>query len=92
MVKSGSTREKRRAISNDYYFLWKGKSTTEENTIGFAVLDKEKERMVCTEPGGDSYACGNPDDGSDSCCFCTFLIDLYKRLVYDPGQIQTFLR
>lgn len=85
MVKSGLIREKRRVIFNDYYFLWKGKLIIEENIIGFVVLDKEKERMVCIEFGGDFYVCGNLDDGSDSCCFCIFFIDLYKRFVYDFG-------
>jgi hypothetical protein len=32
--------------------LWSGKLSKEENTIHFAVLDKEKEAILGTEPWG----------------------------------------
>jgi hypothetical protein len=38
-------------------FLWRGLLTAEENTTGFAMLDKEKEGVAIIEPGDDWIAC-----------------------------------
>ncbi|KAL0613004.1 hypothetical protein AAY473_016472 [Plecturocebus cupreus] len=62
-----------------------GKPATEENTIGFDVLDKEEEGMVCTEPDGVTGTAINCFIFCSCCRFRSFLIDFHKGLVHDLG-------
>ena len=69
-----------------------GESAAEQNTVGFAVLNKEKEGVVSTEPGGDSCTSKLHDGGSGGCSLRAFLVDLHKGLVHDLGQKQVSRR
>jgi hypothetical protein len=61
------------------FSLWRGRSATEENTIDFAVLDKEKEGIFSTECGCFGDECRAKQNRDKCCCFCTFLSHLRRE-------------
>lgn len=69
-------------------FLRGGESATEQNTVGFAMLNKEKKGVVSTEPRRDSRTSKEHDAGGGGGSLCAFLVDLHKGLVNDLGQTQ----
>lgn len=66
--------------------LRRRESATEQNAVGFVVLDEEEEWVVCTKLWLYSAAPGIPDHGSGRSCLRAFLIDLYEALVWDLGH------
>ena len=66
----------------------RGEPATEHNPLGLAVLDEEKEGVVCTEVGG--HALKNYTGGG-SRSLCALLIDLHKGLMHNLGQRQALL-
>lgn len=83
---SAETGEGLQAVST--IFLRGGESATEQNTVGFAVPNKEKKGVVSTEPGRDSRTSKVHEAGRGARSLCAFLIDLHEGLVNDLGQKQ----
>jgi hypothetical protein len=67
--------------------------STEQHGVGLSIPDEEQERVVGLEDyrlrcrASQASAPGHEDEGG--CCrFRAFLVDLYKRLVDDFGNLQ----
>lgn len=71
--------------------LWRAKSATEQNAVGFVVPNEEKEGVVCTEPWPIFKATFHNISGRGSCGLRAFLVHLHKCLVHKLGQTQVSL-
>lgn len=67
-----------------------GEAAAEQDAVGLAVLDEEKEGVVGAEPGRDSRTPQHHDGRGGGRGLRAFLVDLHEGLVHHLGQIQVF--